>query len=195
MTENLPNLSNLSRGGENNFPGPVGFTPRPGQIVCGDIDMRIDAQGLWHYLGSPIGRMELVKLFATVLRRDEAGDHWLITPAEMCRIRVDDAAFMAIELTTSGHGRDQEISFRTNIDQVFTLSDQHPLRIEIHPQTQEPAPYLALDHGLEAKLARPVFYEMVDLGVAEMVEQAHIYGVWSKGHFFPIGNMEDIEAP
>lgn len=194
MTENDLNLSTLSRSAENNLPGPAGFTPRPGQIICGDIDMRIDSQGLWHYLGSPIGRIELVKLFSTVLRRDDNGDHWLITPAEICRIQVEDAAFMAVSLTTTGLGRDQIIQFTTNIDKSFELSDSHPLRIEVNPVTQEPAPYLSLDHKLEAKLTRPVFYELVELGIAEQVEQDHIYGVWSKGQFFPIGNMEDIEA-
>lgn len=194
MTKKEPNLSNLSQGAQNNGPGPVGIEPRPGQIICGDIDMRIDQQGLWHYLGSPIGRMEMVKLFSTVLRRDEVGDHWLITPAEMCRIQVEDAAFMAVELTTTGVGKNQEISFRTNIDKTYTLSDDYPLRVEINPETQEPAPYLALDHGLEAKLARSVFYELVDLGVAETIEQDHIYGVWSKRHFFAIGNAEHIEV-
>ncbi len=170
------------------------MTPRPGQIVCGDIDMRIDSQGLWHYLGSPIGRIELVKLFSTVLRRDEIGDHWLITPVEMCRIAVEDAAFMAVELTKTGSGRDQEITFRTNIDKHYTLSEDHPLRIQINAETGEPAPYIALDYGLEAKLVRSVFYELVDLGIAEAIEQDHIYGVWSKQHFFPIGAAENEAA-
>ena len=102
MAENGPNLRNLSQGAEKNGPGPAGITPRLGQIVCGNIDMRIDNQGLWHYQGSPIGRIQLVKLFSTVLRRDNVGDHWLITPVEMCRIQVDDAAFMAVELTQTG---------------------------------------------------------------------------------------------
>ncbi|MDE0993957.1 MAG: DUF1285 domain-containing protein [Rhodospirillales bacterium] len=194
MAENGPNLSNLSQGAEKNGPGPAGITPRPGQIVCGNIDMRIDNQGLWHYQGSPIGRIQLVKLFSTVLRRDDVGDHWLITPVEMCRIQVDDAAFMAVELTQTGSGQDQSLSFRTNIDKTYTLSDQYPLRIEINPTTDEPSPYIELDHGLEAKISRAVFYQLVDLGIAETVEQDHIYGVWSAGHFFPIGNAEDIEA-
>lgn len=194
MTEKRPSLSTLSRGAKKNVPPPAGITPRPGQIVCGDIDMRIDSHGLWHYLGSPIGRIELVKLFSTVLRRDDAGDHWLITPAEMCRIQVEDAAFMATSLDLAGEGQDQVITFTTNIDKEYVLSDSHPLRIETDSETQEPAPYVALDYGLEAKLARSVFYELVELGVAEQVGQEHLYGVWSSGVFFPIGNMSDIEA-
>ncbi len=192
MTENQLNLSTLSRGAENKGPGPAGYVPRPGQIVCGDIDMRIDSQGLWHYLGSPIGRLELVKLFSTVLRRDDNGDHWLITPAEMCRIQVDDAPFMAVELICDGTGTDQTLTFRTNIDKTIVLSDAHPLRIALNPETLEPAPYIAMDHGLEAKLTRSVFYQLVDLGIAETVEQDHLYGVWSAHSFFPIGNANDI---
>ena len=194
MTKNEPNLSTLSRGAKKNGPGPVGMEPREGQIVCGDIDMRIDNQGLWHYLGSPIGRIELVKLFSTVLRRDDIGDHWLITPAEMCRIQVDDAAYMAVEMDISGEGEDQSITFRTNIDKHYTLSDAHPLRIEVHPETQEPAPYIALDYGLEAKLNRPVFYELVEHGIAETIGQEQIYGVWSDGCFFRIGDADFNEA-
>jgi len=194
MTQKHLSLSNLSRGAENNGPGPAGYTPKPGQIVCGNIDMRIDSQGLWHYLGSPIGRIELVKLFSSVLQRDDNGDHWLITPAEICRIQVDDAAFMAVELDQVGDGREQNLTFRTNIDKTYTLSEAYPLRIEINPETQEPAPYITLDHGLEAKLSRPVFYHLVDLGIAETAEQDHIYGVWSAGVFFPMGDAENTET-
>ena len=193
MTKNK-NLSNLSQGAKNNSPGPVGITPRTGQIICGDIDMCIDRHGLWHYMGSPIGRLELVKLFSTVMRRDNIGDHWLITPFEMCRIQVDDAAFMAVELTQEGSEKDQTLTFRTNIDKKYVLSESHPLRIEINPETGEPAPYIGLDYGLEAKLSRAVFYQLVNLGTAETVQKDNIYGVWSAGHFFPIGSTEDIEA-
>jgi hypothetical protein len=193
MTKKQPNLSSLSPGAKNNSSGPVGITPRKGQVICGDIDMRIDGHGLWHYLGSPIGRLELIKLFATVMRRDNIGDHWLITPSEMCRIQVDDAAFIAVELTQEGSGKDQNLTFRTNIDKTFTLSTSYPLRIEVNPDTGEPAPYIVLDHGLEAKLSRAVFYQLVNLGIVEMVKQNDMYGVWSADHFFLIGSAEEIE--
>ena len=191
MTKNTPDLSNLSQGAEPGGPGPVGITPKDGQIVCGDIDIRIDRNGTWFYHGSPIGRKELVKLFSSVLRRDEAGDHWMITPVEMCRIEVEDAPFMAVELIVSGDGRNQVIGFRTNIDKAVNVDGDHPLRIEIDPATGEPSPYVVLEGGLEAKLARPVYYELVSLGIEERVGDERIYGVWSNGYFFAIGPAGD----
>ena len=194
MTKNRRSLSNLSQGAKNNTLGPVGITPRAGQIVCGDIDMCIDSHGIWHYMGSPIGRLELIKLFSTVMRRDNIGDHWLITPSEMCRIQVEDAACVAVELTQEGSGKDQNLTFRTNIDKTYILSTSHPLRIEINPDTGEPAPYVRLDHGIEAKLSRSVFYQLVNLGIADAVQQDNVYGIWSAGHFFPIGSAEEFKA-
>jgi hypothetical protein len=186
MTNIEPELKKLSKNAKRGGKPPVGFTPRPGQVVCNDIGMHIDSRGLWHYQGSPINRIELVKLFSTVLRRDENDDHWLITPAEMCKIDVIDAPFLAVELICTDTGTNQSIDFRTNIDQRFTLNEEHPLRIDIDQDTNAPAPYIALDHGLEAKLSRAVFYELVDLGKNEDINGEQIYGVWSSGHFFPI---------
>ncbi|MDD9876905.1 MAG: DUF1285 domain-containing protein [Magnetovibrio sp.] len=170
------------------------MTPRPGQIVCGEIGMRIDRHGVWHYRGSPINRKELVKLFSTVLRRDAAGEHWLITPAEMARIAVEDAPYLAVEMSVEGSGPDQSIRLRTNIDTEVSVDAEHPLRVETDPETGEPAPYVGLDHGLEARLNRPVFYEMVEHGVERECEGAHILGVWSNGHFFSLGALPPREG-
>jgi len=191
MTKNTPNLSNLSQGATEGGPGPVGMTPRPGQIICGDIGMRIDKNGVWFYQDSAIERKALVKLFSTVLRRDGAGEHWLITPAEMARIEVADAPFMAVELLRDGDGEDQAISFRTNVDNIVIVDGDHPLRVEINSETGEPSPYVVLDGGLEAKLNRAVYYELVSLGVEEQVGDEHIYGIWSRGDFFTIGPLQE----
>ena len=200
MNKNPPDLSNLSQGSANRdgltlddgpFDGPAGMPPRPGQIVCGDIGMHIDRHGIWYYRGSSINRQELVKLFSTVLRRDEAGDHWLITPAEMARIDVEDAPYMAVEMLADGNGRDQVIGFRTNIDAEVALDTAHPLRVDIDAGDDTPAPYVGLDHGLEAKLNRAVFYDLVSLGVEEIIKGEHIFGVWSHGAFFAIGDMPE----
>jgi len=110
-------------------PDAAELAARPGRVLCGDIDMRIDANGTWFYLGSPIGRKELVRLFSSVIRRDDAGNYWLVTPAEMARIRVDDAPFTAVELLVEGDGEDKMISFRTNVDAVVPLNEEHPLRV------------------------------------------------------------------
>ena len=189
MTQKTPELSKLSQYAAESGPSPKGIAQRPGQIVCGDIDMRIDKNGVWYYHGSPIGRKELVKLFATVLRRDEAGEYWLITPAEMARVRVEDAPFLAIELSTTGDGSNQAISLRTNIDKIVNVDCDHPLRVDIDSETLEPSPYVTLDSNLEAKLVRSVYYELVSLGVEERVGDKQIYGVWSNGDFFPIGSL------
>ncbi len=205
MNLNTPRLGSLSSGASEqadvSIAPPAGIAPRAGQVVCGDIDMRIDSNGLWHHNGSPIGRKELVKLFATVLRRDEAGDHWLITPAEMARIQVDDAPFMIVEMMVDGGGEDQIVSFRTNIETWVTVDADHPLRVDIHPETGEPSPYVLLDNGdiatgggLEAKLNRAVYYDLVSISVEELIGQAHIFGIWSGGEFFAVGRMEDEHA-
>lgn len=190
MTKNTPNLSNLSQGAAEGGPGPVGMTPRPGQVICGDIGMRIDRNGAWFYQGSAIERKALVKLFSTVLRRDEAGEHWLITPAEMARVAVEDAPFMAVELFCESDGDAQVISFRTNIDKIVIVDGDHPLRVDIDSDTGEPSPYVSLDDGIEAKLNRAVYYELVSLGVEEQIGDEHIYGIWSRGDFFTIGPVE-----
>ncbi len=176
--------------------GPKGLTLKPGQTVCGDLDMRIDRGGIWYHQGSPIGRKELVRLFSTVLRRDEAGDYWLITPAEAGRIEVEDAPFLAVELTLSGDGPDQVISIRTNVDKNVTVDKDHPIRVDFNPETGEPTPYVVLGGGIEARIARSVYYELVSLGqekkdTEEKGDGEKTFGVWSSGVFFPLGKLED----
>ena len=199
MSEHTPDLSSfigpagLGPGGAGGGAAPVGIDLRPGQSLCGDIDMRIGPDGTWYYAGSPIGRKELVKLFSTVLRRDAAGDHWLITPAEVCRIQVADAPFLAVEATVTGVGEDQVVTLRTNIDQTVAVDGDHPLRVEVDPETAEPRPYVALDRGLEARLTRAVYYQLVDLAVEENVGEDHIFGIWSGGHLFSLGRLDGMD--
>jgi len=174
--------------------GPKGLTLKPGQVVCGELDMRIDRNGVWYYHGSPIGRKKLVRLFSTVLRRDEAGDYWLITPAEAGRIAVDDAPFMAVELTRSGDGPDQVISLRNNVDDNVTVDADHPIRVDFDPETAEPSPYVVLEGGIEARIARSVYYELVALGTEEKSTKEktggeNTFGVWSSGVFFALGKL------
>ena len=155
-------------------------------LICGDIDIRIAADGTWFHEGGPIGRKKLVKLFASVLERDDAGDYWLVTPVERARIRVDDAPFVALEMHASGSGRDQCLTFRTNIDAEITADADHPLTFRPRPGG-EPAPYLALGGGLTALVIRAVYYELVALGVTEREEGEDRFGVWSAGSFFSFG--------
>lgn len=145
-------------------------------------DIRIGRDGTWYYHGSPIRRLPLVKLFATVLRRDAAGDYWLITPAERGRIAVDDAPFVAVAVEVAGTGEDQVLTFRTNLDAVREAGPEHPIRVAFAAGTGEPSPYIRIAEGLEALLSRPVFYELAGIAVSHNGRM----GVWSHRTFFPL---------
>jgi hypothetical protein len=150
--------------------------------------MRIARDGTWYYLGTPIKRQPLVKLFSTVLRRDENGDFWLVTPVERGRIDVDDAPFVAVGVTVDGTGRETRLTFRTNLDETVVAGRDHPIRVEIDPDTEEPTPYILVRDNLEALIARPVFYEL-----AEMAEEFETGGeidlrLWSDGEMFRLGS-------
>jgi hypothetical protein len=164
---------------------PVGGRRPP--LDRGDLDIRIARDGSWHYRGSPITRLPLVKLFASVLRRDGDGSYWLVTPAERGRVAVEDVPFLAVALTIADSGRAQQLIFRTNLDEIVTAGPDHPLRVET-AANGEPAPYILVRDGLEARLTRPVFYELVDLGAEEPIAGAAQFGVWSSGVFFRLGD-------
>ncbi len=156
-------------------------------IDRGDLDLRIARDGTWFYRGSPIDRLALVKLFASVLRRGDDGSYWLVTPAERGRVEVEDVPFLAVALTVAGNGQAQQLIFRTNLDEIVTAGPDHPLRVET-AANGEPAPYIQVREGIEARLARPVFYDLVELGVERQVAGASQFGVWSKDAFFRLGD-------
>jgi hypothetical protein len=154
------------------------------------LNIRIDRDGVWYYAGSPIHRKSLVCLFASVLTRDASGEYWLVTPAEMGRIDVEDAPFIAVELFTAGSGREQILSVRTNVDEIVTIDNEHPLTVVNDPKSGEPSPYVTLRQGIDARLSRSVYYELVGLGVEARCEGAHMFGIWSSSCFFPLGSTE-----
>ncbi|MGD9537620.1 MAG: DUF1285 domain-containing protein [Alphaproteobacteria bacterium] len=155
-------------------------------LFCGDLDIRIAADGTWFHEGRPIRRAPLVKLFASVLTRDDGGDYWLVTPVERARIRVDDAPFLAVELKAEGEGESQRLSFRTNLDEWVTAGPSHPIACRAQPGGREPAPYLLVRDGLEAKLTRAVYYELAERAVEVMRAGRPCLGVHSEGAFFPL---------
>jgi uncharacterized protein len=168
-------------------------------VECGDLPFLIRRDGTWLYRGSSIERKELVCLFASVLRRDAEGGWWLRTPAEHGRIEVEDAPFVAVELDWGGDGRQQRLSFRTNTDQVVTVGPEHPLRVCHDLMTCEPTPYILLRKGdgafgIEARVSRAVYYELVALAVPEYVGAHLMLGVWSSGQFFPLGFMPEEDG-
>lgn len=159
---------------------------------CGDLGIHIDRQGRWFYHGSPIPRKEMVCLFASMLERGEDGSYWLRTDDEAGRITVEDVPFLAVELYTCRAGRDMVLSLRTNVDEVVTVDGEHSLRMVECPNTGEPIPYVHIRDGIEARLTRAVYYELVALGFEEKVGGDELYGLWSSGIFIPLGRMADL---
>ena len=167
-------------------PPPI---PR-GRVHHGDLAMRIDGEGTWHYRGTPIVRPALVRLFASALTRDAAGAYWLVTPAEMGRIQVDDAPFIAVTMTRQGFRQRQSLRFRTNMDDEVVAGPDNPIRVDTNPRTGEPSPYVTVRSRMEARIARPVYYDLVSLGTEERVDDEPVFGVWSGGAFFVLGRLD-----
>lgn len=160
---------------------------------CGDLDMEIRGDGTWFYLGTPIGRMPLVQLFSTVLRKDADGKTYLVTPVEKVGIRVVDAPFVAVEMNASGTGRDQVITFRTNVGDVVEAGPDHPLRFVDEDETGGLKPYLLVRGRLEALVARPVMYELVEHGEEIAVDGRPMFALRSRGEVYPIMPAEKLK--
>jgi uncharacterized protein len=160
---------------------------------CGDLDMEIRADGTWFYLGTPIGRMPLVQLFSTVLRRDDDGKTYLVTPVEKVGIRVEDAHFVAVEMNASGEGEDRVLTFRTNVGDVVEAGPEHPLRFVDEAETGGLKPYLHVRGRLEALVARPVMYELVEIGETVEIDGELMFAVRSRGEVFPIMPAAKLE--
>jgi uncharacterized protein len=158
---------------------------------CGEIDMRIAADGTWFYQGTPIGRPAMVKLFASILRKDPER-FVMVTPVEMVGIHVDDAPFIAVDLTASDASAGPELTFRTNVDDAVTASADHPLRFE-REATGGLKPYVLVRGGLWAKASRSVYLELVDGAQKRDVDGTTMLGVLSAGVFFPMAPASEIE--
>lgn len=159
-----------------------------------EFGLRIARDGTWYYRGSAIQRKELVCLFASVLKRQEDGSYWLETPVERGRIQVDDVPFVAVELFWRECEGRQCLTFRTNLDEMVTADWDHPIRIHLDPRTREPHPYVTIRQGIEARIGRAVFYELVALAQEERVDGRQVLGVWSEGAFFPIDEVPALDA-
>ncbi|MCP5072438.1 MAG: DUF1285 domain-containing protein [Rhodobacteraceae bacterium] len=159
---------------------------------CGDLDMRIARDGTWFYLGTPIGRKPLVKLFSSILRKD-GDDYFLVTPVEKVGITVDDAPFVAIDFDAEGNGKAQNLKFLTQVDDEAVAGPDNPIRVARDPETGEPSPYVLIRANLEALIDRKSFYRLVDLGEHRVTEGDSWFGVWSGGVFFPIIPSAELE--
>ena len=171
-------------------PAPVHLWDPP---YCGDLDIRIGRDGLWWYLGTPIGRVELVKLFASVLKLED-GKYFLVTPVEKIGITVDDAPFVAVDFEVSDAGPAQTITFETNVGEFAVAGPDNPIRVERDAETGEPSPYVHIRSGLEALIDRKSYYRMVEIGEDEEVDGVSWFGLRSGGVFFPVIPSAELEV-
>lgn len=152
---------------------------------CGDLDIRIARDGQWYYLGTPIGRAPLVKLFSNILKR-EGDAYFLVTPAEKVGIKVDDAPLFVVDFEREGEGQAQVLQVICKTDEVVTLDADHALRVARDSVTDEPSPYVHIRSGLDARIDRKTFYRLIELGTHEPRDGTLWFGLWSAGCFFPI---------
>ena len=152
---------------------------------CGHSGMRIARDGTWYHQGEPIRRLAMVRLFSTVLRREPDGRHMLVTPVEMLEIDVEATAFRAVEMESEGEGEQRKIALRLDSGDAVILGLDHPLRLV--QDDHGPSPRVLIRHGLEAELARPVYYELAEIALAEGHQPP---GVWSSDSFFPLDTTQ-----
>jgi uncharacterized protein len=182
--------------GKQRGPAPVHAWNPP---FCGDIDMRIAADGQWYYQGSPIGRKKMVALFSAILRLDDDGKYYLVTPVEKVGIQVDDCPFVAVLMDVSGQGRDQQLSFTLNTDETVVAGAEHPIEVDVD-ESGQPHPVIEVRHGLKALISRSVFYQLVAMAEigseltdspepAENKASSESVSVWSHGKLFALGQF------
>ncbi|MBX6426177.1 MAG: DUF1285 domain-containing protein [Variibacter sp.] len=187
-TAGLESFADAARAAARKGPPPVHLWNPP---YCGEIDMRIASDGTWFYQKTPIGRMPLVKLFASVLKR-EGDRYFLVTPVEKCGITVEDAPFVAVEMQVSEAPEGRTLHFRTNVDDWVACGPEHALRFEPEPDTGGLKPYLHVRRDLWAKVTRALFYDLVALGEEREVDGVAMFGVASGGMFFPMAPADVV---
>jgi len=186
----LTRLESLLAGG-NSCPLPPVHLWQPSETR--NVGLRITGDGAWHYQASPIGRKRLVRLFSTVLRRDEDGRHYLVTPVEKVLVQVDNAPFLAVEMVAVGRGQAQILTFRTNVDDIVRCDAAHALSFEQEAATGGLRPYVDVRDGLRALLTRAIYYDLVALAAVENIDGIDQFGVWSCETFFAMARAETID--
>ena len=181
-------LSQIKPEKENALPPIHSWNPP----FCGDMDMVIRRDGSWHYLRSPIGRERMVRLFSTILRRDDDDCYYLVTPVEKVRITVEDVPFIATTVNEATNDNNESLlTFKTNVGDDIILRKGWDFNVSFHPETEEPAPYIHVRDRLYARLHRNVFYHLMDRAVVEQVNGVDCFGVNSDGQFFVIGPVPE----
>jgi hypothetical protein len=187
--ENTDSIVQAATAASKKGPAPVHLWNPP---FCGDLDMRIARDGTWFYLGTPIGRAPLVKLFSSIIRKD-GNDYFLVTPVEKVGITVDDAPFVANDFDIENAGDDQIITFHTHVGDTAIAGPENPIRVVRDEETGEPSPYVLIRANLEALIDRKSFYRLVDIGTTQQYEGIDWFGVRSGGEFFPIIPADELE--
>jgi hypothetical protein len=188
VTPSAEGLAASVRSATRKGPPPVHLWNPP---FCGDLDIRIARDGTWFYLGTPIGRFELVRLFSSILKLED-GKYFLVTPVEKVGITVDDAPFVAVDFTAEGDGAAQVLTFTTHVGDVTVAGKDNPIRVLRDPETGEPSPYVHVRAGLEALIDRKSFYRLVEIGAHHAVDGIDWFGLWSGGVFFPMIPSADL---
>jgi hypothetical protein len=179
-------LAKAARAARSKGPAPVHLW---NPAFCGDLDMRIARDGTWFYLGTPIGRPELVRLFSSILKR-EGDRYYLVTPVEKVGITVDDAPFVAVDFDARGAGADQVLEFVTHVGDHAIAGPDHPIRVVRDRDTGEPSPYVLIRADLEALIDRKSFYRLVELGA----HHDGWFGLWSSGAFFRVIPSDELDV-
>ncbi len=182
-------LASAARAAAKQGPAPVHLW---NPAFCGDIDMRIARDGTWYYLGTPIGRPELVKLFARIIRKD-GDDYFLVTPGEKVGISVDDAPFVAVDFEHCDDANGGTLVFTTNVGDRVSAGPEHPIRVLRDADTGEPSPYVHVRANLDALIDRKSFYRLVELGEHGFHAGERWFGLRSGGMFFPIIASADLQ--
>ncbi len=155
--------------------------------LSGDMDLRINRDGQWIHKGEPLGREAIVRLFSTILRREEDGEYYLVTPVEKWRIQVDDTPLLAHSFQLEGSGEGQVIKFTTNVGETIEVGDEHPLSVGSYEDTGQPRPVIRVRHGLDARLVTAAYYDLAEHVVEQTVDGKTVLGVFSAGNFYKIG--------
>jgi hypothetical protein len=185
----------ISRAAEQSGSGKRGLPPvdKWNPPFCGDLDMEIRADGTWFYMGTPIGRAPLVRLFSTVLRKDEDGRTYLVTPVEKVGIRVVDAPFLAVEMQVSERDGEPVLTFRTNVGDVVEVGADNPLRFATVGEDRQLKPYLLVRGRLEALVSRPVMYDLVERGEVIEVDGVEMFALRSGGEIYPVMPAAELD--
>lgn len=180
----MPSAESIAASAQEVAKGGLPPVERWNPPFCGDLDMRIARDGTWFYLGTPIGRAPLVKLFSSILRKD-GDDYFLVTPVEKVGITVDDAPFVAVDFDAVGSGQAQKLRFETHVGDRFIAGPDNPIRVA-YDTDGEPSPYVLVRRNLEALIDRKSFYRLVELGTHAAHDGQQWFGLWSGGTFFPV---------